>query len=596
MSTNQFLKIAVASGLLMLAACAEKTCNTYTDAKTEEKSYSTSNSEVKKDALAKEYEVAEDAQIIEAEDEALHMMVSPMQGVSSNSTRSGGAMRKAKMKKAYAPGYFGVADKISAEPAFIQPHNTESYAFTQENDYKEAKDEPLSTFSIDVDNASYTNTRRFLNNGELPPSDAVRIEEFINYFSYNYPQPQTKHPFSVVTEVAECPWNPNHQLLHVGLQGKRYKFEEIDPMNIVFLLDVSGSMESPNKLPLLRKSFKMLLKKMRPEDKVAIVVYAGAAGVVLPSTPGNEKEKIEAALNKLSAGGSTAGGQGIKLAYKIAKENYIDGGVNRIILATDGDFNIGASSDGEMTRLIEEKRDQGIFLTVLGYGMGNYKDSKMESIADHGNGNYFYIDNIEESRKALYDELDATLYTIAKDVKLQLEFNPANVKGYRLIGYVNRKLNKEDFNNDKKDAGELGAGHTVTALYEIIPAGADEKINAGVDELKYTQPEKTTKSYSDELLTVKLRYKKPTESVSNLLKVPVKNQIEKHPSHDFNFSASVAGFGMLLRNSKYKGTLTYDKVIEMAQESKGKDENGYRAQFVSLVKTASVLDERASIK
>jgi Ca-activated chloride channel family protein len=463
-----------------------------------------------------------------------------------------------------------------------EDYNTESYSIVKENEFLAAKENPLSTFSIDVDAASYSNSRRYLENGSLPPADAVRIEEFINYFDYDYQQPKGEHPFSFSTEMSTCPWNTKHQLIQIGMQGKRIPFDQIAPMNLVFLVDVSGSMEDANKLPLLKKSFTLLTSKLRAQDRVAIVVYAGAAGVVLPSTPGNQKSTIIDALNRLQAGGSTAGGEGIKLAYKIAKDNLITEGLNRVIVATDGDFNIGASSDAEMTRLIEDRRDDGIFLTALGFGMGNYKDSKMESIADNGNGNYFYIDNIDEARKVLVTQLDGTLYTIAKDVKLQLEFNPSKVKAYRLVGYENRMLKKEDFNNDKKDAGELGAGHTVDS---------DETVGS-VDPLRYTQPKKSKASYSDEILTIKFRYKNPKESISKLIVQQVKDdevRLEK-TSENFRFSAAVASFGMLLRNSKFKGDVTFDKIILAANSSKGKDEEGYRAEFVKLVKNAALLN------
>ena len=479
------------------------------------------------------------------------------------------------------------------EPNLTQ-HNTEAYDVINENKFLSSKENPLSTFSIDVDNASYTNTRRFINNGSLPPKDAVRIEEFINYFSYDYTQPKGEHPFSINTEIGAAPWNKNHKLVHIGLQGKKYEFNEIEPFNLVFLIDVSGSMSSSNKLPLLKQSYNMLVNKMRPQDRIAIVVYAGAAGVVLPSTSGNDKQTILNAISNLEAGGSTAGGQGIKLAYKIAKENFIENGVNRVLLATDGDFNIGASSDGEMTRLVEENRDSGVYLTVLGFGMGNYKDSKMETIADNGNGNYFYIDNIQESKKVMVDELGSTLYTIAKDVKLQVEFNPNKVQAYRLIGYVNRKLNKEDFNDDKKDAGELGAGHTVTALYEIIPVGVKSEFIKSVDELKYQIPTKTkTENFGNELLTVKFRYKKPNETVSKLITYPLKDSEEKNNSENFNFSAAVAGFGMILTDSEFKQEIDYATVLHLAYAGKGIDSNGYRTEFIQLVKTAELLSGMA---
>jgi len=466
--------------------------------------------------------------------------------------------------------------------------NTESYSAITENDFKNVNTNPLSTFSIDVDAASYSNMRRFINNGQNPPVDAVRIEEMINYFSYDYPQPKGEHPFSITTEMSDCPWNKNNKLIHIGLQGKKMDMSELPASNIVFLLDVSGSMSSPNKLPLLKKSFNLLVDNLTEEDRVAIVVYAGAAGLVLPSTPGNNKEKIMSALNNLNAGGSTAGGAGIKLAYKVAQENFIKEGNNRIILATDGDFNIGASSDGEMTRLIEEKRKSGVYLTCLGFGMGNYKDSKMETLADKGNGNYAYIDNILEAKKVLVTEMGGTMFTIAKDVKLQLEFNPNKIESYKLIGYENRLLNEEDFNDDTKDAGELGAGHTVTALYEVVLKGSGS--SPSVDPLRYQETKQSGKATSKELLTVKFRYKKPDESKSKLI---VNHLMDKQvalekTSNNFRFSAAVAEFGMLLRNSKYKANASYEQVLKLAKNSKGKDEHGYRAEFIRLVEMSEM--------
>lgn len=490
-------------------------------------------------------------------------------------------------------GTYSPSDKLLDDDGYVAPHNTESYDFMQENDFLKAVDNPLSTFSIDVDNASYTNSRRYIDNGSLPPTDAVRVEEFINYFSYDYAKPTGKHPFSINTEISECPWNKEHKLVHVGIQGKRFPFESLAPINLVFLVDVSGSMSDQNKLPLLKKSLTMLVNKMRPQDRISLTVYAGAAGLVLPSTSGAEKEKIISALDNLNAGGSTAGGAGITLAYKIAKENFITNGYNRVLIATDGDFNVGASSDGEMTRLIESKREDGIFLTVLGFGMGNYKDSKMESIADHGNGNYFYIDNSSEAQKTLVEKLDGTLCAIAKDVKIQVEFNPLKVQSYRLIGYENRMLKKEDFNDDKKDAGELGAGHTVTALYEIVPVGAKPEGSVDVDPLRYqkNEPKKIESSYADELMVIKFRYKEPKDTISNLIVHTLKDREVKlvNSSDNFRFSASVAEFGMLLRDSKFKGKATFEQAIELAKSSKGLDEEGYRAEFIKMMKTASVL-------
>jgi Ca-activated chloride channel family protein len=414
----------------------------------------------------------------------------------------------------------------------------------------------------------------------------------INYFSYDYPQPQKDHPFSITTEISTCPWNTSHRLIHIGLQGKSLETKQLPPSNLVFLLDVSGSMGQPNKLPLLQKAFKLLVNELGPNDRVSIVVYAGAAGLVLPSTAASKKETISSAIERLSAGGSTAGGAGIKLAYKVAHENYIREGNNRIILATDGDFNVGVSSTSELVRMIEDYRKKGIFLTILGFGMGNYKDGRMEQLADKGNGNYFYIDNLMEAKKVFINDMRGTLFTIAKDVKLQLEFNPAKVKAYRLIGYENRLLNKEDFADDTKDAGELGAGHTVTALYEIIPFGSDEEV-PGADELKYQANKISPKAFKNkEILTLKLRYKKPDEDKSKLIVHPLldDNIVLAKTSDNFKFSAAVAAFGMLLRDSEFKGDVDYNPVLKLAREGKGKDYFGYRAEFIQLVEKCSLLD------
>jgi Ca-activated chloride channel family protein len=489
----------------------------------------------------------------------------------------------------------GVKQLVS--PSAPQEFNTEAYDAIHENEFLEARKNALSTFSIDVDNASYSNMRRFLTEGQLPPKDAVRTEEMMNYFRYSYPQPLDKAPFSVTTELAVCPWNKDNQLLHIGLKGKEIATENLPPSNLVFLLDVSGSMMDENKLPLVKSGFKMLVEKLRPEDNVAIVVYAGAAGLVLPSTKGNQKEEILAAIDQLQAGGSTAGGEGINLAYNVAQENFRKGGNNRVILATDGDFNIGVSSDAEMERLIEQKRESGIFLTVLGFGSGNLKDSKMEKIADKGNGNYAYIDNIGEAKKVFINEFGGTLFTIAKDVKLQLEFNPATIKAYRLIGYENRALWNEDFNNDKKDAGDMGSGHTVTALYEIIPAKSKRKLKVdSVDPLKYQQNTLAPDALSSgELVTLKLRYKEPDGNKSSLIQITVKANAlsEDQTSENFRFSAAVAQFGMLLRDSEFKGKTSYEKVISMAQDAKGKDEGGHREEFIKLVNTAKTISVSA---
>ena len=477
-------------------------------------------------------------------------------------------------------------------PLYIpEQTNSESYSEINENDFHSALNEPLSTFSIDVDRAAYSNIRRFLNNGQLPPPDAVRIEEMINYFDYEYDAPQGKNPVKVFTEVSTTPWNKGHQLLHIGVKAKDLDVEKLPASNIVFLIDVSGSMNAPNKLPLLKSSMKMLVQQMRVEDKVAIVVYAGAAGLVLESTSGGEKQKIYEAIDNLSAGGSTAGGAGIRLAYRVAAENLIKDGNNRIVLATDGDFNVGASSDSEMEKLITSKRNQGVFLTVLGFGMGNYKDSKMEILADKGNGNYAYIDNITEAKKTLVNEFGGTMFAVAKDVKIQIEFNPANVAEYRLIGYENRLLSKEDFNNDKKDAGEMGVGHVVTALYEIVPIGSSSN---RVDPLKYQPTDKPEKSVlTDELATVKLRYKLPDSDKSTLMSSVVKSNFDdiQHASENLKWSASIAQFGMLLRDSDHKGETTYAGVIKLAESAKGKDKEGYRRECIQLMKSAEILEK-----
>jgi len=476
---------------------------------------------------------------------------------------------------------------MSADYEEQQPQwNTEEYDAINENIFHDALKNPLSTFSIDVDAASYSNVRRFINNGQRPPKDAVRIEELINYFDYDYAQPKGDDPFAVITEISTAPWNAKHKLVHVGLQGKKIATDNLPPSNLVFLIDVSGSMDEPNKLPLLKTSFKMLVEQLREQDHVAIVVYAGAAGLVLEPTSGANKKTIIEALDNLQAGGSTAGGAGIQLAYATAKKHFKAGGNNRVILATDGDFNIGESSNASMERLIEEKRKDGVFLTVLGFGMGNYKDSKMEILSDKGNGNYAYIDNITEARKVLVNEFGGTLFTIAKDVKLQLEFNPAKVKAYRLIGYENRMLKSEDFNNDKKDAGELGSGHTVTALYEIIPVGVESEFYK-IDDLKYqTAQVNKSANTSKELLTIKLRYKKPDEDVSKLIVHPLvdDNTPLAKTTDNFRWSASVASFGMLLRESEYVNHFTYDQVVQMAQGARGEDKEGYRIEFINMVK------------
>jgi Ca-activated chloride channel homolog len=495
-----------------------------------------------------------------------------------------------KRKKEFeAKGNFFDLDKTS----------NEEYGKFSENAFLEVKKEALSTFSIDVDRAAYSNVRRMLGDGQMPPKDAVRIEEMINYFDYAYPQPDAKsdNPVTINTEYADSPWNAGLKLFKIGIQAKKISTENLPASNLVFLIDVSGSMSDPNKLPLLIKGFSLLVDQLREQDKVAIVVYAGAAGLVLSPTSGKEKSKIKDALEKLSAGGSTAGGEGIKLAYRIAEENFVKGGNNRVIMASDGDFNVGASSEAELKDLIEKKRESGVFLSILGFGLGNYKDNKMETLADKGNGNYAYIDNIQEAEKVFVTEFGGTLFTVAKDVKLQLEFNPKFVSAYRLVGYENRMLQNEDFNNDRKDAGDMGSGHTVTAIYEIIPAGVKSDYLISVDKLKYQENEKQdiySGLESKEIVTVKLRYKSPESKKSMLMEKPVIDQgmeFEK-TSENFKLAAAVAEFGLILRDSEFKGEANYDQVLGIAKKAKGQDEEGYRAEFIKLVKLAKLLDKK----
>ncbi len=481
--------------------------------------------------------------------------------------------------------------------------NTEAYAYQQDNAYQRVADHPLSTFSIDVDTASYSNVRRFLHQKQRPPADAVRIEELVNYFPYDYAPPTGDGPFAASLEVAAAPWAPEHRLVRIGLKGREVGDAQRPAANLVFLLDVSGSMNQPNKLPLLKQSLRLLVNKLRPDDRVAIAVYAGSSGLVLPSTSAAQQAAIIDALDNLRAGGSTNGALGIHLAYDIAKANFIPGGVNRVILATDGDFNVGTTSEGELVRLIEEKAQSGVFLSVLGFGMGNLKDGTLESLADKGNGNYAYIDSLAEARKALVEQAGGTLVTIAKDVKIQVEFNPSQVAAYRLIGYENRLLAKEDFNNDKVDAGEIGAGHTVTALYEIVPVGTEPPVaSPAVDGLKYQAvdnrvaramavPSKVQDPSSAELLTVKIRYKEPAGDVSSKLEFPLVDAGKRfeEASPDFKFATAVAGFGLALRDSPHKGRLTLAQVAEWGRAGLGQDAGGYRAEFLSLVDAAGLL-------
>jgi Ca-activated chloride channel family protein len=469
------------------------------------------------------------------------------------------------------------------------PMNTEAYDSLDENPFRRVTESPVSTFSTDVDTASYANVRRFLNEGQLPPAGAVRIEELINYFHFEYPNSGGEHPFSVTTEVADCPWNPKHRLALIGLHGREMPEGELPRRNLVFLIDVSGSMMPPDKLPLVRHGLRMLAETLTARDRVAIVVYAGASGLVLPSTPGDNQPTIQHAIANLEAGGSTNGAAGITLAYQVARENFIRGGVNRVILATDGDFNVGVTSQDELVRLIERERASGVFLSVLGVGTGNLKDSTMEKLANKGNGNYSYLDSLYEARKVLVREAGGTLVTIAKDVKLQLEFNPGTVSAYRLIGYENRVLAREDFNDDKKDAGEIGSGHTVTALYELVPAGVEMNDVPPVDPLKYqTNVQPSASATSRELATLKLRYKQPDGEVSKLMSVVIQNET-KPMSANLGFASAVAEFGMVLRNSKHAGSGGFASAISRARRFRGEDADGNRAEFVKLVELAKGL-------
>lgn len=469
--------------------------------------------------------------------------------------------------------------------------NTESYGKISENGFIDPKQEPLSTFAIDVDAASYSNVRRFINNGQLPPKDAVRLEEMINYFPYDLAAPSNGDPVAISTELSSAPWNAQHHLLRIGLKAKTMKTDKLPPSNFVFLLDVSGSMDDFNRLPLVKASMKLLIDQLRDKDHVAIVTYAGSAETKLTSTSGNNKRKIKDVIDALEANGATAGGAGIKLAYQLAKENFIKGGNNRIVLASDGDFNVGPSSDEDMEELITNEQKSGISLSVLGFGMGNLKDSKMEILANKGHGNYAYIDNIAEARKAMITEFGGTLFTVAKDVKMQVEFNPAKVQAYRLLGYENRLLKKEDFNNDQKMGGDMGIGHTVTALYEIIPIGTKDDYTGSVDPLKYQSPSSIVLSNSAEMATIKFRYKNPGSENSQLKKLSIAaNPINlAETSEDFRFVSAVAELGLLLRNSTYKQQAAYDKLIARAKKAKGIDQEGYRAEFIKLAENTKLL-------
>ena len=494
-----------------------------------------------------------------------------------------------RMKRCGVPTPFSAALPLPSAAS-----QNESYAPIREVEFVTASETPLSTFSIDVDTASYSNVRRFLEQEMTPQADAIRTEELINYFRYDYPQPSGENAFSVNLEMNRAPWNPEHELVRVGLKGREISAEGRGPANLVFLVDVSGSMNSPDKLPLLQRSLSALVENLSDDDRVAIVTYAGSSGLVLDSTQGKAKREILDAIANLRSGGSTNGSGGIKQAYETARQNFLKGGNNRVILCTDGDFNVGVTDQGGLQKLIETERESGVFLSVLGFGTGNLKDSTMETLADKGNGNYAYIDSISEGRKVLVEQMGSTLFTIAKDVKIQVEFNPVRVAGYRLIGYENRLLAKEDFNNDKIDAGEIGAGHTVTALYEIIPAGRSVQGSPSVDPLKYQQPEKKSVAASNEILTVKVRYKAPDGEKSSLLEIPLAAVEIPSPdkaSEDFRFATAVAAFGMKLRGSPHIGEMTWAEIQDIARGALGKDPGSYRAEFLTLVEKAKALEK-----
>jgi Ca-activated chloride channel family protein len=534
------------------------------------------------------------------QDISIRMSVSSLQetvtvtGASPTVGRGVGGTVLAPSVSAVAPPPPSYATGYSTEPwrwERNRDRNTEKYDDHGENPFRTVTADPLSTFSIDVDTASYANIRRFLNEGSLPPEQAVRIEEMINYFKFDYPQPKGQQPFSITTELADCPWNPRHRLALVGLKGREFAETETPARNLVFLIDVSGSMDSPDKLPLVRHGMRMLANGLNEKDRVAMVVYAGASGVVLESTPGDRHEKIGRAIEHLQAGGSTNGGAGIKLAYRLARDTFIKGGVNRVILATDGDFNVGVTDQKELERLIEHERESGVFLSVLGVGTGNINDALMETLADKGNGHYAYLDSMHEAHRVLVKEAGSTLVTIAKDVKIQVEFNPKAVNAYRLIGYENRMLRDQDFNDDRKDAGEIGAGHAVTAIYEIVPAGVDVD-RPRVDPLKYSPAPPASAaaraaaaSYDDELLTVKLRYKAPDGDESRLTSAVIVNRTAPM-TMNLGFASAVAEAGMLLRGSGHVKGGSYAAAIARARKFRGEDADGYRAEFARLMELA----------
>lgn len=555
------------------------------------------NSQVAKNVLEKselkeaKAVVAESEQLVVADSIAPSRKVMPSKSAKFKRVAAPRAMEMASTFGRQKGGAGGLVGN-SFMPTPMPKADSESYAEAKTNEFIRVLENPLSTFSIDVDTASYSNMRRFVNSGTLPPKDSVKVEEFINYFNYKYEAPtKGEIPFAVNLEVAESPWNEGYKLVRVGVKGKEIALNSRPNSNLVFLLDVSGSMNSPNKLPLLKESLKLLLRKLDERDRVAIVVYAGASGLVLPSTAANKRTEILGALNNLNAGGSTNGGAGIELAYKTAQENYIPGGINRVILATDGDFNVGTTGRTGLLDLIKEKSKSKVFLTVLGLGMGNYKDDTLETLAQNGNGNYAYIDNMNEAKKVLNEDLSGTLMTIAKDVKIQVEFNPAKVSAYRLVGYENRMLKAKDFNDDKKDAGEIGAGHRVTAFYEIVPAGVEFK-GPSIDKLKYQVAKvkkeavsAKVKNDSSELMNIKLRYKDPEGDKSKKIEVPLVDEGKKFSkaSEDFRFATAVATYAHLLKGDERVGGLTYSDVIKMAKEAKGSDKYQYREEFIELV-------------
>ena len=542
---------------------------------------------------------------LKAGNTTLNLQLNPAQPFSKSASESRKALLSANRPMLYmhaesAAGTGGPAVRYAfSDEGLIPPFHTEDYDFINENRFMRTVDHPLSTFSIDVDKASYSNMRRFIQYSQMPPADAIRIEELINYFPYDYPEPAAEAPFAVFAEATECPWNPAHRLIQIGIQGKKLNLSEISPSNLVFLIDVSGSMNDPLKLPLVKTSLKLLLNELAPTDRVAIVVYASETGVILRSTPVSEKQTIIAAIDRLDASGSTAGGAGIQLAYDIATNNRITNGNNRIVLCTDGDFNVGVSSTAELVRMVQEKRRSGIYLTICGFGMGNYKDNRMEQISNAGNGNYYYIDSIQEARKVFVSEMRATLFTIARDVKIQVEFNPARVQAYRLIGYENRLLKKEDFNDDRIDAGELGAGHTVTALYEIIPAGIASEFLRGSDDLIYQQTAlKPEAHHTNETMTFKLRYKAPDDTTSQLIVTTLQDNAQPfaHASENVRFAAAVAEFGMLLRNSDFKARASYSQVLEIARVASRFDPDNHREEFIRLVETVAMMQAAEGVK